>query len=150
MTEGWEYFDARSGSDPTPGDTWDSQQDFSRTAFGRRGPNMRIRTTLPNQALSVYFVGTQFDARTRLDVPDDSDIAQWTVILDDMELPRTAYSVRQRSDNDTAIIVGTGSDTYHNVTYLTGPEFTGSFTYRAGFWNASLLIERYVKREGTR
>lgn len=144
-TDGWECIDALTGTAPS-GDTWESQLPSSAAAFHDREGQIRIRTDQPDQAMSVLFVGHTLVVTGKFEVADDFDwdnVALWNVdvVGDRGSPPKLSVKPDDEDRHGHKIEVVLQRDSYHNVTFRTGPEFRGNFTFNHVDWTTRLMME---------
>lgn len=137
-TNGWEYFNALTGGIP-PGDTWEIQMaSTARAVLANRERESRIWTSLPDQTLNVIFVGDAVNVKavssSGFEAPNATQLA---VFVDGEEQSSAAFPMSPDSEE----MVAMHSDRFHNITFRTGPEFRGNFTFIRAFWSTNLMTK---------
>lgn len=145
-TEGWEYFSPNGQLMEYR--QWEVQRPSSMAELVERSFEARLGTTKPNQALSLLFVGSSLTVQAILNPSDDgfslSYTGDWALFVDGVMLPSREYGDIV-SKSVMTFDVPLKTDSYHNVTFRTGPIFKGNFTFYHAFFNTSVTAERYVK-----
>ncbi len=144
LTDGWEH--VIDGSPPN-GSTWASQQPGTQTSFRDREGDTFARTALPGQAFSVVFVGRAMMLSgqvTGFTGFDFSNPQHWQVYIDGERALSTRYTTYNTTSPSQRIldIPSLPSNAFHNVTVVTGPEFTGVLTLSSSAWYTLLSREK--------
>lgn len=143
LTDGWEYlFDGNRAN----GTTWASQQPGSQVAFRNREGRTVLQTSQPGQAYSLLFTGSNLTigGTVTSDTPIDyTNPEYWQVYVDGELSPPSRYYMYNPTKTSDALfrVEGLQANTFHNVTIVTGPQFSGVLTSARHWWGSAMMRE---------
>jgi hypothetical protein len=144
LTDGWEHLIAGL---PANGTTWATQQPGSQVSFRDREGQTVLTATSPGQVVSIVFVGRSLLVTGQVTGFADFDVSNtehWQVYVDGERVSSSSYTAyNSTSLRGRFIQVGPlPSNAYHNVTLVTGPQFTGSFGMTQTAWTTDMSREK--------
>ncbi|BEJ15248.1 hypothetical protein CspHIS471_0410150 [Cutaneotrichosporon sp. HIS471] len=147
ITDGWEYLYDENRSNGR--NTWESQMPPSELSFRNRENRTRLQTTLPGQAMSIFFTGKSCSLGGTFQGGvgfDGTNPAYWSVLIDGMPISQDLYDFLPADDSQTGFISVFGFRRYqfYNVTFVTGPQFNGNVSIEFARWSTWLM--RYLDR----